>query len=202
MSIRSRRTTTWPTFDLSLSVVDQGNRLTAELSSNRELFDRDTSMRMLERFRTLLDAALADPDARIWTMPLLGADEYRQVLGDWNQTARRFESDDCLHQLFEAQVERTPDAIAVSSEEERADLRRTEQTGEPAGPLPPQAGRRSGRAGGSVGGALAGPDRRAARRFQKPAAHICRSTRRTRGNGWRSCFTMPRSGVLLKQARH
>ena len=47
------------------------------------------------------------------SQPLLTDIEREQVLVEWNQTAREYPQDQCVHQLFEAQVERTPEAVAV-----------------------------------------------------------------------------------------
>jgi amino acid adenylation domain-containing protein len=105
--------------DLALVVTDEGTRLTADLWSDTRLFDRTTSVRMLGHFRTVLDGVIANPDRRVSSLPLLGADERQLVLRDWNETATDLGAACCLHQLVEAQAERTPDAVAVFAEGER-----------------------------------------------------------------------------------
>ena len=105
--------------DLALVITDEGARLSADLWSDVQLFDRTTSARMLGHFRTLLDGVIANPDGRVSSLPLLGADERQQVLRDWNETARDVGAACCLHQLVEAQAGRTPDAVAVLAEGER-----------------------------------------------------------------------------------
>jgi len=96
--------------------------LTLELSGNRgcfeystDLFDAATIARLAGHFETLLTAALADPDGRLSDVPLLTPAE-RNQLEAWNATATPYPTDRRLHQLIEAQVERTPDAIAVRFE--------------------------------------------------------------------------------------
>src|SRR6266511_3222559 len=67
-------------------------------------------------FQTLLEGITADPDRPISTLPLLTDAERHQVLVDWNSTRADFAEGCCLHELFEAPVERTPDAVAVGFE--------------------------------------------------------------------------------------
>ncbi|HKH49292.1 MAG TPA: amino acid adenylation domain-containing protein, partial [Thermoanaerobaculia bacterium] len=77
-----------------------------------ELFDRPTIGRMAGHLRALLAAAAADPGLRAHDLPLLGAAERQQLLVEWCDTERSF-AFDCVHRLVEAQVERTPGAVAV-----------------------------------------------------------------------------------------
>ena len=76
-------------------------------------FDADSIRRMLGHLRTLLEAIAAEPEASLDALPLLPADERRQVVEAWNDTARPYPLDTSLHALVEAQARRTPDAIAV-----------------------------------------------------------------------------------------
>ncbi|MEW6737855.1 MAG: amino acid adenylation domain-containing protein, partial [Acidobacteriota bacterium] len=100
-------------FDLTLSLIDSESGLLAELRYNTDLFDATTITRMLEHFQNLLVAITANPSLPIADLPLLSAMERRQLLVDWNDTKLAYPQDLCIHQLFEAQVERTPQAIAV-----------------------------------------------------------------------------------------
>src|SRR5262249_21715098 len=101
-------------FDLALDLWEYPDGLWAHLEYSTDLFSEETIGRMEGRFRTLLDGIVADPDQRLSELPLLDKDERRQVLVDWNDTDADYPRNGCLHQLFEAQVERTPDAIAVA----------------------------------------------------------------------------------------
>lgn len=80
---------------------------------NTDLFDPATIVRLLESFQTLLEGIAANPDQRLSELPLLTAPQQQQLLTEWNQTQRDYPHDRGIHQLFEAQVERSPDAIAV-----------------------------------------------------------------------------------------
>ncbi|HSF41148.1 MAG TPA: amino acid adenylation domain-containing protein [Thermoanaerobaculia bacterium] len=97
-------------FDLLL-LIDPEGRATVEHST--DLFDRPTILRLLEHFENLLAALAADPGRRLSELPLLGEMERQQVVHEWNATAGGFPDTLCLHQPFEMQAERTPDAVAV-----------------------------------------------------------------------------------------
>ena len=101
-------------FDLFLSLGEGEQGLEGTLSYKTDLFDRTTISRMIGRFQILLRAIVADPDQAISTLPLLNETEKHQLSVEWNDTAKIFPNDACIHKLFEAQVERTPDANAVS----------------------------------------------------------------------------------------
>jgi amino acid adenylation domain-containing protein/non-ribosomal peptide synthase protein (TIGR01720 family) len=90
---------------------------------DRRHFESDAIQRMQMRFQTLLEGVLADPERRLSDLPLLTEAERRELLVDWNRTANDFSEDNRLHRLFEAQVERTPNAIAVVFEEKKLTYR-------------------------------------------------------------------------------
>ena len=78
---------------------------------------------MAGHFLTLLEGIAANPERRIEELPLLEEKERHQLLVEWNDTRSNYPSDRCIHQLFEAQVERTPDAIAVVFEDKELTYR-------------------------------------------------------------------------------
>jgi amino acid adenylation domain-containing protein len=102
-------------FDLALIVVPQDQGLNATLKYNTDLFEAETIRRVLGHWRTLLDSVVAQPDVSIAAIPLLTEEEQHQLLRAWNDTAAQVPQGTCLHELFEAQVERTPDQLAVIS---------------------------------------------------------------------------------------
>jgi len=110
-------------FDLTLYFDELGSELQGTFEYNTDLFDRDTIIRMARHLRTLLEGVVADPSERISELPLLTEAERRQLLLEWNDTRADFQQDCCAHQLFEAQVERTPDAVAVALEDEQLSYR-------------------------------------------------------------------------------
>lgn len=100
-------------FDLSLIVWDRPQRTALSFEYSSDLYDSRTIDRMLARLEALLSAALADPDRPIGSLPLLGSEERRILLEDWNATEVPFLSGTCAHELFEAQADRSPDRVAV-----------------------------------------------------------------------------------------
>ncbi|MHC5778966.1 non-ribosomal peptide synthetase [Nostoc sp.] len=81
---------------------------------NTDLFDRATINQMVEHFKTLLSAIVANPEEQITKLPLLSEVELHQVLVEWNNTQADYPQDKCIHQLFEEKVQQYPDSIAVN----------------------------------------------------------------------------------------
>jgi amino acid adenylation domain-containing protein len=106
-------------FDLTLVVVDADQGLTASFVYNTDLFEAATIARMLGHFQILLEAMVADPEQRLSDLPLLTDAERQQLLVEWNDTKTDYPRDLSIHQFFEAQAKRTPDAIAVVFEREQ-----------------------------------------------------------------------------------
>nr|MDZ8004603.1 amino acid adenylation domain-containing protein [Nostoc sp. DedSLP05]MDZ8100847.1 amino acid adenylation domain-containing protein [Nostoc sp. DedSLP01] len=86
---------------------------------NTDLFDASTIERMSGHFVTMLEGILANPQERISQLPILTASEQQQLLVEWNDTQVDYAFDKCIHQLFEQQVERTPNAVAVVFENQQ-----------------------------------------------------------------------------------
>ncbi len=103
-------------FDLVLSMSDGAPGLSGIWRYRRDLFDNSTIARLNEQFRTFVAGAVARPESLLPELPLLTALE-RQQLWEWNATGRGYpDADLCLHELIAQQVERTPEAVAVSFE--------------------------------------------------------------------------------------
>ncbi|MBR8840829.1 MAG: amino acid adenylation domain-containing protein, partial [Stigonema ocellatum SAG 48.90 = DSM 106950] len=102
-------------FDLTLSMWETQLGLTGWWEYNTDLFERETITRMTGHFHTLLTEIVAHPQQPISQLNLLTEPERHQLLVEWNHTQQEFPAD-CIHQLFEAQVQRTPDAVAVVME--------------------------------------------------------------------------------------
>ena len=106
---------------LSMEEIDAGLRGYWEY--NCALFDTETIERAVEQFKTLLKSIVTHPQARVDDLQLLPDGERHQVLAEWNNTQAEFPQDRCIHQLFEAQVARTPDAVAIVFETEQLTYR-------------------------------------------------------------------------------
>lgn len=101
-------------FDLSLILTEYADGLHGYFEYRTDLFDEALIERMLGHWLTLLQAAVKSPIDHLSTLPLLTEKEQNQILIEWNTTWTSYPQDTPLHHLIEAQVERTPDAVAVS----------------------------------------------------------------------------------------
>ncbi|WP_082348916.1 condensation domain-containing protein [Planktothricoides sp. SR001] len=110
-------------FDLTLDILETSSGLVCSFNYNRDLFDAATIERMAGHFQLLLSGIVANPQQPIFQLPLLTKKEQDQLLVAWNDTATDYPQDKCIHQLFEEQVERTPDAVAVVFENEKLTYR-------------------------------------------------------------------------------
>jgi amino acid adenylation domain-containing protein/thioester reductase-like protein len=99
-------------FDLTLSMAETPAGLEALFEYNTDLFDAARIERMLGHFQTLLAAIATRPHQRLSELSILTTNEQQQ-LWSWNCNQLLFPQHLCIHQLFEVQVERTPDAVAV-----------------------------------------------------------------------------------------
>jgi len=100
-------------FDLTLSLEENADGLAGYVEYDTALFDAERITRMLGHFQALLDGIVADPQQRLSALPRLEDAERKQLLVEWNDTRADYPKDKCLHQLFEDQVQRAPEAVAV-----------------------------------------------------------------------------------------
>jgi len=103
--------------DLLVSLSEGKDGLGGFFEYNSDLFDEATIVRMAKHFQTLLAAVVAAPGTAVSELPLLDADERRQILEGWNDTAADYPREAAIHQLFEAQAARTPQALALVADE-------------------------------------------------------------------------------------
>lgn len=100
-------------FDLFLNAVESDSGLVIDCDYNRDLFDRVTVDRWLQCFKTLLLQMAAHSKQPVSRLSLFNSAEGERVLGAWNQTRAEYPRDSCIHQLFEEQAARTPEAIGA-----------------------------------------------------------------------------------------
>ena len=100
-------------FDLTLSLTERLQKLTGFFEYSTDLFEPATIRRMIGHFQTLLKGIVANPGQPISTLGFLTEAERDQLIVQWNNTEADYPKESCLHESFEAQVERTPDAIAL-----------------------------------------------------------------------------------------
>ncbi|WP_181243733.1 non-ribosomal peptide synthetase, partial [Chamaesiphon polymorphus] len=109
-------------FPLTVTVAPR-DELSIKISYDAVRFAEDTIERMLGHLQTIFAAIATNPHQTLSELPLLSESERHQLLFDWNDTAREYPQDKCIHQLFEEQVTKTPDAIAVVFERQELTYR-------------------------------------------------------------------------------
>ena len=111
-------------FDLSFSLDEQYSSdgtpkgIAGVIVYSSDLFEPGAVETLARRLVRLLEAVATDASQPIGRLELLAPQEREQILVEWNNTRRLYPTNVCLHELVEAQVERTPDAIAVVCEDE------------------------------------------------------------------------------------
>ncbi len=110
--------TTTAQFDLTLDVTERPHGMECLLEYSTEVFERSTVQRILTHFTNLLESIVTNPEQRLRELPMLTDAERRQMLVEWNDTAREYVRERCIHQLFEEQAERTPEAVALALDDE------------------------------------------------------------------------------------
>ncbi|AFZ28245.1 amino acid adenylation enzyme/thioester reductase family protein (plasmid) [Cylindrospermum stagnale PCC 7417] len=110
-------------FDISFNVIEIGDELILNCEYNTDLFDAVTISRILGHFQTLIEGIISHPEQRLFELPLLSESEQHQLLVEWNNTQTDYPQDKCIHQLFEVQTERTPEAVAVIFEDQQLNYR-------------------------------------------------------------------------------
>ncbi|MFY0528921.1 amino acid adenylation domain-containing protein [Archangium gephyra] len=102
-------------FDLTVVFTDSSDGLSCVCEYSTDLFDEGTVARLQGHLRTVLEGAVAAPEQRLSVLPLLTAEERRQVLVEWNGNRGEVAPPGlCAHEIFAAQAARTPDAVAIS----------------------------------------------------------------------------------------
>ncbi|HEY2232001.1 MAG TPA: amino acid adenylation domain-containing protein, partial [Candidatus Angelobacter sp.] len=106
-------------FDLTLSLQETGNRIVGALEYSTALFKRGSIERYARYYLRLLEGMIGASEARsVHLLPILSEKERRRVLYDWNGTQMEVPSAACVHELFETQVRKTPQAVAVECGDE------------------------------------------------------------------------------------
>ncbi|HKY37862.1 MAG TPA: amino acid adenylation domain-containing protein [Polyangiaceae bacterium] len=99
--------------DLTLNVLSTNDVYSMAWEYNADLFDESSVLRMMQHYQHLLAQLLAAPDAGVFGVELLQADERRRVLYEWNDTAAVYPNEATLHSLFEQQVQASAESVAL-----------------------------------------------------------------------------------------
>ncbi|MDK2407978.1 amino acid adenylation domain-containing protein [Aphanizomenon sp. PH219] len=89
---------------------------------NADLFDAATIQQMVDQYQVLLKGIVDNPEQRVSELPILNQPQ-QELLMEWNQTLREYTQKNCMHNLFESQVELTPDAVAVEQDGQKLTYR-------------------------------------------------------------------------------
>ncbi len=116
-------------FDLHVFMEEIDGHLRGYCDYDTSLFNADTIERMVGHFKILLEGIVSNPDQRISELPILTEAEKHQLLVEWNDTTIDYPKDKCIHQLFEKQVEKTPEAVAVIFEDQKLTYRELNHRG-------------------------------------------------------------------------
>ncbi|MCP4149513.1 MAG: non-ribosomal peptide synthetase, partial [bacterium] len=101
-------------FDLALNVLDRGENLDCTFEYRTKLFEKETIRRFIGYFKTLVSSIGKNEETAISDMEMLTADEKQKLLRRFNDTAVDYPAGKTIHQLFEEQVEKSPDSISVA----------------------------------------------------------------------------------------
>lgn len=106
-------------FDLSLSMVNTAQGLKGTLRYSTDLFDEATIARLANSILTILERGVIDLETHISRLPLLNEDEHSKLVGGWNDNQTDYPANKTVHELFEDQTKKAPDATAVVFEAEQ-----------------------------------------------------------------------------------
>jgi amino acid adenylation domain-containing protein len=105
--------------DLFWNVIESDQGLTVDCDYNAHLFDAETIERWLGHYQILLEGMISEVSRPLSRLPLLSAAEVQRIVTEWNDTTLDYSRQQCVHELFEEQVRRTPDAIAAVFKDEQ-----------------------------------------------------------------------------------
>ncbi|QJB38446.1 amino acid adenylation domain-containing protein [Chitinophaga oryzae] len=101
-------------FDLTWIAEERGEEISIYLEYSTDLFRESTIRQLYSHYETLLTAIVKDPSQAIGRLDILSAREKTQLLVDFNTTAFPYPADKTITALFDEQVARTPDAVALA----------------------------------------------------------------------------------------
>lgn len=105
--------------ELKIFVLPTEESLALKCEYNPQLFEPASIQRLVGHIKTFLAGLIANEQQDLATLPLLTEAEEEQLLVEWNNTQQEYPQDYCIHHLFEEQVAKTPDAVAVVFEEDK-----------------------------------------------------------------------------------
>lgn len=110
-------------FDIAVVAGERGERLVLSAEYDTDLFDARSIAAMLGHYEVLLQGAIDSPEAHISELPLLRAEERERLLREWNAPVTDLPPPCCIHEAFEAQARKTPEAVAVEWQDQHLTYR-------------------------------------------------------------------------------
>ncbi|HEX5887024.1 MAG TPA: amino acid adenylation domain-containing protein [Pyrinomonadaceae bacterium] len=110
-------------FDMTLAMTETDEGYEVDIEYPTDLYRRERIERMTKHLENILESIVVDPAQRLSDLPLLSENEKRQLLIEWNDTTVEYSSDRCIHELFEEQVQRKPDEVALLFDKDRLTYR-------------------------------------------------------------------------------
>jgi len=104
-------------FDLTLGLREAGDRIVGGVEYATSIYERTTVERYAGYLRRVLAGMVAEESEVVDRLEMMEERERRQVVEEWNETKEEYGREKCVHELFEEQVERSPEAVAVMYEE-------------------------------------------------------------------------------------
>ncbi|HEU5383064.1 MAG TPA: AMP-binding protein, partial [Ktedonobacteraceae bacterium] len=105
-------------FELALTLAETRSGIFASIEYSTELFEEATVQRLAQQYQRVIEQMVSDPNQRLDHLDVLPEEERQELLAGWNATARPYPEQRAVHQLFEDQARRCPQAIALTSQEE------------------------------------------------------------------------------------
>jgi non-ribosomal peptide synthetase component F len=102
--------------DLHVAIIDESSDLFGVVTYRRDLFEAETIERLMNHYLNVLRGIVRDSRRPVRELSLLSEGEREQIVVEWNETARPYPQDRCVHQVFAEQAEKAPDRIALVSE--------------------------------------------------------------------------------------
>ncbi len=96
-----------------------GRELVLDVVYDSGRYEAGGMERMLSHLRRVLEGMAENEQSRVNELPMMSRQEQEEVIVEWNQTAAEYPRESCVHELFEQQVEQTPEAVAVVYEGEQ-----------------------------------------------------------------------------------
>lgn len=100
-------------FDIDIIFKEEGDYLSLDLTYNSDIYQKDTVEVLIKHYKKLLEKVLENPKQEIGVIDFLQEDEKQKLLSTFNTTTFDYASEKTIIDLFEEQVKRTPDNIAI-----------------------------------------------------------------------------------------